>query len=427
MNRHRMSIQKSIYRSLKAAGVVALMGAVGIVGGIGGCRSQATKPAGDLISAVPANSFKQVWSAALKLPAGWGRDEGEVVKHVYQRQDILFVQTSNNKVYEFDRESGLLRAVIPVVPQGGALRAPVATGNRVVFPTNTTLEVYDRKGDMQKTVAFNRALTSGGVGDGDYFFIGIQQPDGSDGRLLAVNLAGDYRGVLWELQTSGMVTAAPAVNGHVVFAASNDGHVYAVTADGDRKGVWADPGTFKTDGPILGDLQADDYGVYIASTDTKLYCINRATAKVKWKYLAGVALTEGPIVTESTVYQQVPGQGLAAVDKVNNDPNAFIRKPRWIAKDAKQFLSEDAGHSYILSADNYVVALDKKTGEEVFRSQRHDFTSFASNTLDATIYASTAKGDVVAFEPVLKAGSVGQLVMRTVPVNEILGAHLAGS
>jgi outer membrane protein assembly factor BamB len=411
VNKHR----KSIF----VAGVVALAGAVGMSGG---CRSQPTNPAGSSVAPIPANSFKQAWSAALKLPEGNGRDPGETVNHVYQRQDMLFVQTTNNRVYEFERESGLLRTVIPVVPPGGALRAPVAVGNRVVFPTNTTLEVYDRKGEKQKTVPFQRVLTSGGAGEGDIFFVGIEYPGA--GRLLAVNLSGDYRGVLWELQTGGAVTAAPAVSNHVVYAASNDGHLYAVSADADRKAVWAGSGTFRTDGAVLGDVQADDYGVYIASTDTKLYCLDRGTSKVKWQYLAGIALTDGPVITDSTVYQLVPGQGLAAIDKISSDPNAYNRKPRWIAENAKQFLAEDEGHSYILSADNHVLALNKKTGEEEFRSKRDDFVSFASNTKDATIYASTAKGDVVAFVPVLKSGSVGQLVMRMVPVKERAQAGL---
>jgi hypothetical protein len=389
---------------------ISVVGLAALAGGLaGGCRSHTTPPAAAAIEPIPANSFKEQWFAALKLPAAQGRTPGETVQHVYQRQDLLLVQTSKNRVYEFERASGLLRAAIPVVPPAGALGEPVLLGNRIVFPTNTTLEVYNRKGQKQKSVSLSRAITSGGAGEGNFFFFGIEHPGG--GRLLAVDLSSDYRGAMWELQANGRITAAPAVHNHVVYAASNDGHLYAVTADEDRKPVWPSTGTFQTYGPVLADVQADDYGVYIASTDTKLYCVDRGSSKVKWQYLAGTALTQTPVITESTVYQQVPGRGLAAIDKISRDPKAYNRTPRWIAADARQFLAEDEQHTYLLSGDNHIVAVDKQSGEERFRSHRNDFVAFASNTKDATIYASTADGTIVAVTPVLKAGSVGKLVM----------------
>jgi outer membrane protein assembly factor BamB len=388
---------------------ISVVGLIALAGGAGGCRSHNAAPAGDTIQPIPANSFKQQWSAALKLPATEGRKPGETVQHVYQRQDLLFVQTSKNRVYEFERGSGLLRTAISVVSPASSLGKPVAIGNRVVFPTNTTLEVYDRKGNKEKSVNFTRAITSGGAGEGNFCFFGIEYPGG--GRLLAVDLSGDYRGIMWELQANGRISAAPAVHNHVVYAASNDGHLYAVSADENRKPVWPATGTFQTYGPVVADVQADDYGVYIASTDTKLYCVDRGSAKVKWQYLAGISLTDTPVVTASSVYQQVPGSGLAAIDKVSSDPQAYNRKPRWIAADAKQFLAEDEQHAYLLSKDNHIVAVDKQSGEELFRSHRTDFVAFASNNQDGTIYASTADGTVVAVTAVLKAGSVGQLVM----------------
>jgi DNA-binding transcriptional regulator LsrR (DeoR family) len=57
------------------------------------------------------------------------------------------------------------------------------------------------------------------------------------------------------------------------------------------------------------------------------------------------------------------------------------------------------------------VALDKATGEPKFRSKRRDLTITTPNTKDATIYAATKRGEVLAIRPVLKGGSVGEIVL----------------
>jgi outer membrane protein assembly factor BamB len=41
---------------------------------------------------------------------------------------------------------------------------------------------------------------------------------------------------------------------------------------------------FVTSGRIVGDVKVDDSGVYVASTDSKLYALDRGTGKILWKY-----------------------------------------------------------------------------------------------------------------------------------------------
>ena len=69
-------------------------------------------------------------------------------------------------------------------------------------------------------------------------------------------------------------------------------------------------------------------------------------------------------------------------------------------------------NAYVRTKDNRVAARDKKTGEVRFTSQRRDFTVFGTNPKeDGIIYAGTKGGRVVAIRPVLKPGSVGEVVM----------------
>ena len=59
-------------------------------------------------------------------------------------------------------------------------------------------------------------------------------------------------------------------------------------------------------------------------------------------------------------------------------------------------------------------------GRSCIQIQAHDFDLFASNDKgDGVIYAATSNGQVMAIQPVLKPGSVGELVLNVVTMESI--------
>ena len=225
--------------------------------------------------------------------------------------------------------------------------------------------------------------------------------------MVCVDVKRPYSPAQWELQTGGAVSCTPAFYGGVLYAGSDDGRVYAMTPD--RVAAWgSNHGHFDTRGPIRGDITAEKSGVYVASADSKLYCLDPRDGKIRWQYYAQATLNASPNVTASSVYIHVNGRGLVALDKAEGK---FNRDARWICPEATQFLAEDAGHCYARGRDNSILALDKKTGEIKFRSQRKDFVAFATNTVDGMIYGATETGQVVAVVAVLTHGEVGEVAM----------------
>ncbi len=350
---------------------------------------------------IPPQSLKRQWTNPLQLPAG------QTLGELYLRDDLLFAYAKDHTVYVFNRKSGQLIFSDQVTHEKSRLFPPVLLSDRIVFPTTSTLEIFTRTGRKLKSMDVRRAMRSGAVGSGKNLFVGVDYSNG--GRIMAINLDSPYNPITWELMTFGGISAAPAFSQGTLFAASEDGHVYAVTDA--RQPVWTMEGNaFKTDGPIVADVKADDYGVYIASRDTKLYCVDRTSGKIKWQYFAGTPLTASPVVTASSVYQMVPNVGMVVLDKKEGN---FSREPKYILSDARQFLAEDDRYAYIRRNDNHVVAVDRKTGRTAFASKTAYFTVFAENTVDATIYAANSQGLVVAIVPVLKSGSVGEVVLRS--------------
>jgi outer membrane protein assembly factor BamB len=166
---------------------------------------------------------------------------------------------------------------------------------------------------------------------------------------------------------------------------------------------------FKTGSAIVADLAVDEQTLYVASTDTKLYALNRNNGRIQWTYHGGAPLRTSPAVTTDMVYQYVRGRGVVAIDK---RAGKFNREPLWVAGDATQFLAQDETNAYVRRRDNAIVARDKKTGEVKFTSQRRDLDVFGTNTMsnDGVVYASTREGRVIAVRPILRAGVIGEVV-----------------
>jgi outer membrane protein assembly factor BamB len=182
-----------------------------------------------------------------------------------------------------------------------------------------------------------------------------------------------------------------------------------------------DAGVFKTYGPVVANLTVDDSGLYVASKDGTLTCLNRSTGRVKWQYIGGVPLEDSPRVTKDMVFQHVPGTGLVALSKAEGGYN---RSPRWVAPEITQFLAEDDTYVYGRREDNAILAMEKATGRAAFASKRRDFRAFAVDTVGGTIYAVTATDRILAIKPVLTSGQVGELVW--VPIAPI-DAHAVAS
>ncbi len=306
----------------------------------------------------------------------------------------------------FSAAGGQLLSSNAITAPRGQLRPPVILGDKIVYPTLSTMEVYDRRGRLTASVPLEHPTRSPAVPQGNVLYFGVDHHRG--GRLLRYDITRPYGKALWELMTFAPISSAPAVYEDVVYAASEDGRTYAVTRD--RQPVWPIEGnTFLTAGRVTADLQVDDFGLYVASMDSKLYCLDRQTGRIKWTYFAGAPLRESPVVLADRVYQYVPRRGLVAIDKTEGKP---MREPVWNAPGARRFLSADEANVYVLASDGSIVALDKASGEPKFRSRRRDLTITTPNTQNATIYAATKGGELVAIRPVLTAGTVGQLVFE---------------
>ena len=359
-----------------------------------GCQSN--KEQG--ITELSPSNFRAVWTRNLNL-------QDAAPRELYVRENMLFVYTTQNMVYELDRKSGDVGFVIHAADPGATVKPPVFNEGSVIIPTDQTLDYYNLKGYRTRSLNLHDPIRSGVAADKRGTYAGVDSSNGG-ARIVCIEATHPASPYRWELLTKGVVVSTPATYEGVVFAGSDDGNVYAV--DYDRVPAWAAlKGVFSTAGPIRGDITAEKSGVYVASADSKLYCLDPRDGKIRWQYYAGFPLFDSPAVTAGAVYMSVRDHGVVALDK---GEGAFNRHARWSVPGTTRFLAEDDQYAFLLGKDNVVIAVDKKTGEQKFTSKRNDLVAFAVNTTDGVIYAATKKGKIVAAVAVKRHGEVGELV-----------------
>ncbi len=378
---------------------------------LGGCRQDAEPVAVAGAVEIPAGSFAAIWK--LDLPLG-----GTSLKRLCLNENTLFACRSDNQVFWINRNTGHTLTLANAATPTSTLFPPITLADRVVFPSTGQLTVFSREGRFSHGIPLRYSASSGGVGDGRLVFVGVDHENG--GRLTAVDTREQPYPISpwWELMTRGQISANSAIFARDLFAGSRDGCVYAVRAD-SREILWQNlaTGYFRTGGQILADLKADKDGVYVASMDTKLYCLHLDSGRINWVYYAGRPLRDAssPVVTTDAVYLYVPETGVVAIDKSGK---IEVRNHLWVVPEAEQILSYDAKTIYLRTNSNQIIAVDKQTGAIRYRSARKDFAFFVTNESDKdnTIFAATAAGELYAIRPVPNAGAVGELVFDARPL-----------
>jgi hypothetical protein len=401
-----------------SAGAVSLVVAAGVAG-MSGCATTTEKVADTKprIESIAQASFVKDWQASVFL------NPGEKITHIYALDDAIHTYSNLNFDRAFSPASGeLLYANEVKDPRGSIMGQPVPlSGGRIAYPTNNSIEVYNLHGRLLQSVPLGFSATSGACGFGSTVFIG----DGG-GKIACVDVSRTYAWIKWELLTFGVVVSQPVAFQGEIYVASQDGSVRAFNDSHEPGWPLLTDSMFKTGDKILADVKADVFGVYFASTDGRLYCVNRGTGKLKWQYFAPAALTTPPFVTATSVYQFVPGLGLVALDKtqklvLNTPDNEVVdenpvRMPRWVCPNATALLTEDSQYAYALGTNHLVLALDLKTGKQAFTSTRTDFVAFGASVKKPEMYAAGPDGSIYAFHAVTTPGGTGEIVQNDAAV-----------
>jgi hypothetical protein len=155
---------------------------------------------------------------------------------------------------------------------------------------------------------------------------------------------------LWRHKAAQEITSPPISDGQTVAFASLSGTVYLIGCRSHELKF-----QFETDDPIQTPMGRGAGSLFVASEDTRLYCLNRETGVRRWTFTAGVPIRTQPQVIGGNVFVVPHKDGLYCL-------SAAAGGIKWRQRRATTFLA--ATNKYVFAADsmNNVLLLSPEDG-----------------------------------------------------------------
>ena len=269
-------------------------------------------------------------AAALSLEIAWRTPiSDQEIRSLYSSDDAVFLINSDNEITMYDITNGKRRwssfggggsdIIIDVVHIPEAKKLLVVRTNSILTLSDQTGIPVINNASQSSVQAFDWLATTRGVLHGNSYIYG-----GLGGEIV-------WQG--WDVGFSvkahrlGLrVDNPPIIASSMVIAASRSGIVMALDASN---------GEAKWNQQLLGSMggsPATGGGkVFISSHDQHLRSFDLKDGRLKWARLFDSPLTSGPALIDETIYQQVPGTGLVAMEaNADNAPSGIIK---WKASD----------------------------------------------------------------------------------------------
>lgn len=235
------------------------------------------------------------------------------------------------------------------------------------------------------TLTAAAAVDSGRVYTGD-----------ASGRIYAFDL--ENGNLLWQYESGAPVYAGPQVRNHSLVFTSTDSNIYCLNS-GNGVLNWR----VKTGAPVIASPITDSLKVYVGSSDGFFRCIDLISGSLLWKssQIDGYVETR-PLLYEDKVIFGAWDGNLYALERQSGTPvwtwsggrNGVLYSPAACRPVAGR------GKIFIVAPDRYMTAINAKTGETIWRSNRFQVReSIGVATDGSAIYARCMRDTVFAVNP----------------------------
>jgi len=239
-----------------------------------------------------------------------------------------------------------------------------------------------------KEVRLPFAASSAAAADDTWLYVGA-----ANQRLYSIGIFGGFQH--WQVLTPNTMSTTPILVEEDVIFADRSGRVASCTKELEAptrmpKTNWV----FQTEGPIFADLAVTADRVYAASTDRSLYCLDRKTGRRVWRERFDTPLTDPPAVVGGLVLQQVPQQGLVALD-------AATGQTRWRFPIPAVFLVQVDKDLYLSAGEDgrALLRLNAETGERKAEVSFSVPTAAVGSQNDQSMILMTRSGQVTCLRP----------------------------
>lgn len=333
-------------RTLRAVGAVTAGALLALSAGCNGLSSTgpgAAAPATQRAERAPVNhdayatlGYRITWRGFPVMSRGGRIIDFEVF------DDVIVVQESGTTVTLMEEATGRNRWSTPLGQRLTRFFGTVRVGERILCSSDNELfvlgidtgELLDRQN--LALVVNNKPVIIGSVA-----IFGT-----SRGEVLGHNLATGYRH--WGYMLDGAIESRPTIV---------NGLVGAVSRRGDMIIIDPASGSSRARDQIFGGLDnnpvGDEEGMYVAGLDQSIYCLSPVSGRISWRHRAEAPITAQPVIHDGTLYIEIPGEGLTALDGATGDHlwSSPDVRGRVVGISDGRIITWDGSHATLLDMD----------------------------------------------------------------------------
>ena len=307
---------------------------------------------------------------------------------------ILYTTTSNGIIYAFDTNTGELKWKKPI---GEKPTKPISNEDEIFVGHSEGISIIDTQGTIKRISTKNEIISSPIIAEnmiifgdnvGNVYSYSINEKkekwsiefsdeiyiaSGYDENIYLASGNNCYsiclkdQKIIWQFNSSGMITSSPVFKNGKVFFASWDNKVYALNAKNGNQ-IWKYEAGWGFDtSPILSDDT-----LYIGCNDNNLYALNVLDGTSKWIFSTKAGIHSAPVIYGDFVFFGSDDGRLYAVNKTTGESEWFFAANFTIDNDLLNYITTPVisnpivhnGTSYI-GVKGIIYALNAKTFEQI--------------------------------------------------------------
>lgn len=327
------------------------------------------------------------WGHAVIDPA---RD---TIQYVRVDEDNVYMQTRSGLVTAFDAETGR-RLWSSLLTATGVVSLPISTNeSELLMPSGLRLIAVDKftgelrwelelPGQPSTSPAVSKNQVYIGMVDGSIYAYDLKKIR----ELYSENRLPTWSNValLWRFAAAKAVTSTPIIRDNSVTFSSLNGSVISVEAV--ERGLIFE---FETDGEIRTQIGHGGDSIYVASEDSRLFCLNAENGVRRWAFTAGIPIRQQPRVIGGDVYVNPLRDGMYSL----NTSTGFIN---WHQPEADTFLAATDDRVYAADFVGDLLILSRRGDGAVLGVLPYRQLSFQiQNDRTDRIYLGTESGLIV--------------------------------
>ena len=308
--------------------------------------------------------------------------------------EILYSVASNKMVYALDTENGKLEWKKSI---GDNPTIPIIYDDLILFGHSEGVSIIDKYGSMKRILSDNKVVSSpvvakdmiifgDDVGNIYSYSLDDKKELWSTSLYDEIYIAQDYNDniyitsgnncyalslkdqkIVWQFNSSGMITSAPVLKKDTIYFGSWDNYIYSLNAK-NGKLIWK----FETGWGIDTTPVLSDGLVYIGSNDNNIYALDENDGEIEWKFACKAGIHSAPVIYGDFIFFGSDDGRLYAVNKTNGNGEWYFAANRTIDDDLLNYITTpilsnpavSEGKAFI-GANGKIFALDAQTFEQV--------------------------------------------------------------